>query len=107
MQQSLQTLQAHLPSLQHSFLQLLSLLSQQPPVKHEGAETAFADVRMQAYCDQMSAFIDGIEGRPNKAGIGPDGRAAVEACVAMLESSASKCWIFPGQRAAQLPTARR
>jgi len=73
------------------------VVSQQPPVNHEGADTAFADVRMQAYCDQMAAFIDGIDGRPNKAGTGEDGRSAVEACVAMLESSASKRWIFLGQ----------
>lgn len=83
------------------------VVSQQPPVKHEGADTAFADVRMQAYCDQLAAFIDGIEGRPNKAGTGEDGRAAVEACVAMLESSASKRWMFPGQGAPQSTAARR
>ena len=71
------------------------LVSQQPPVKHEGADTAFADVRMQAYCDQMSAFIAAIEGRPSQVGTGEDGRAAVETCAAMLKSSADKCWIFP------------
>ena len=73
------------------------LISQQPLVKHEGADTAFADVRMQAYCDQMQAFIDAIEGRPNQVGSGEDGRAAVEVCAAMMKSSADKCWIFPGK----------
>ena len=73
------------------------LVSQQPPVKHEGADTAFADVRMQAYCDQMSAFIAAIEGRTSEVGSAADGRAGVEACTAMLKSSADKCWIFPKQ----------
>jgi len=72
------------------------LVSQQPPVKHEGADTAFADVRMQAYCDQMQAFISLIEGRPSQVGTGEDGRAAVEAVVAMFKSSADKTWVFPG-----------
>ena len=71
------------------------VVSQQPPVKHEGADTAFADARMQAYCDQLTAFIDAIVGRPNHVGTGADGRAGVEACIAMLESSAGKRWIFP------------
>ena len=71
------------------------VVSQQPPVKHEGADTAFADVRMQAYCDQLAAFIDEIVGRPNNVGTGADGRAGVVACLAMLESSAGKRWVFP------------
>lgn len=79
------------------------VVSQQPPVKHEGADTAFAEVRMQAYCDQMAAFIDGIEGRPNRAGSGEDGRAAVEACVAMLLSSATRRWICPRDGGVILP----
>lgn len=74
------------------------LVSTQPPVKHEGADTAFADVRMQAYCDQLTAFIDAIEGRPSLVGTGSDGRAAVAACVAMLESSAGKCWVSPANK---------
>lgn len=71
-------------------------VSQQPPVKHEGADTAFADVRMQAYCDQMTAFIAAIEGRPSDVGTGADGLAGVAACLAMLESSAGRRWIYPG-----------
>ena len=73
------------------------LVSQQPPVKHEGADTAFADVRMQAYCDQMQAFISAIGGRPSQVGTGEDGRAAVAAVLAMLKSSADRCWISPGK----------
>ena len=73
------------------------VISTQPPVKHEGADTAFADVRMQAYCDQMASFIDVIEGRPGIVGTAEDGRKAVAACLAMLESSAQKRWIYPAQ----------
>jgi predicted dehydrogenase len=71
------------------------VVSQQPPVKHEGADTAFGDVRMQAYCDQLSAFIAAIHGQPSQVGSGADGLAGVEACLAMMESSAKKTWIFP------------
>ncbi len=69
------------------------VVSQQPPVKHEGADTAFADVRMQAYRDQMAAFIDLIHGRPSDIGSGEAGRSAVAACRAMLQSSAERRWI--------------
>lgn len=75
------------------------LVSQQPPVKHEGADTAFGDVRMQAYCDQMAAFIAATEGRASEVGSGPDGRAGVAAALAMLESSSSHRWIYPGAKA--------
>ena len=68
-------------------------VSQQPPVKHEAADAAFADVRMQAYCDQLTAFIASIEGRSSDVGSGADGRAGVAACMAMLESSATRSWI--------------
>jgi UDP-N-acetyl-2-amino-2-deoxyglucuronate dehydrogenase len=71
-------------------------VSQQPPVKHEGADTAFADVRMQAYCDQLTAFIAAIEGQPSDVGTGADGQAGVAACLAMLESSAGRRWVYPG-----------
>ncbi len=73
------------------------VVSQQPPVKHEGADTAFADVRMQAYRDQMAAFIDMIHGRPSRVGNGADGRAGVEACLAMMESSRQKGWVHLGR----------
>ncbi len=69
------------------------LVSQQPTVGNEDANTAYGDVRMKAYCDQMSGFIDMIEGRTSDTGNGADGRAGVEACVSMLESSKSKQWI--------------
>jgi predicted dehydrogenase len=69
------------------------VMSRQPPVNHEGANTAFADVRMQAYRDQMAAFIDLIEGRPSVVGSAADGRAAVAACAGMLDASAQRRWI--------------
>ena len=69
------------------------VVSAQPPVKHEGADTAFADVRLQAYRDQMVAFIDRIQGRPSEVGSGEAGRDAVAACCAMLQSSAERRWI--------------
>jgi len=71
------------------------VVSTQPPVKHEGADTAFADVRMQAYRDQMTAFIDLIEGRPTEVGTGADGRAAVSACRAILSASDERRWLQP------------
>jgi len=48
---------------------------------------------MQAYCDQISSFIDLIEGKPGSIGLGKDGMAAVQVCLAMLESSAERKWI--------------
>ena len=73
------------------------VISTQPAVKHEGADTAFADVRMQAYCDQMASFIDVIGGRPGLIGTGEDGRKAVAVCLAMLASSSARQWIQPGR----------
>lgn len=68
-------------------------ISQQPSVGHEGANSAFGDIRMQAYSDQIRAMIDLIEGKPSNIGISSDGRAAVEACVAIMESSSTRSWI--------------
>jgi predicted dehydrogenase len=68
-------------------------VSEQPSVGHEGASSAFGDIRMQAYRDQIASFIDLIEGKPSNIGIAEDGRAAVAACVAMLESSSNRSWI--------------
>lgn len=67
--------------------------SRQPPVKHDGVDTAFADVRMQAYTDQLAAFVAMIAGRPSGIGTGADGRAGVGACVAMLDSSVGRRWV--------------
>lgn len=70
------------------------VVSQQPLVGHEGADSAFGDVRMRAYCDQISSFIGCIAGQSGRIGNGADGRAGVEVCLAMLESSATKRWVF-------------
>jgi predicted dehydrogenase len=70
----------------------------QPPVGHGSADTAFGIARMQAYHDQMRAFIAAIRGQDASSGLprvgtGADGRAAVLACRAMLASSAERRWI--------------
>jgi predicted dehydrogenase len=52
---------------------------------------------MQAYCDQMSSFIDVIGGRPGLVGTGEDGRTAVAVCLAMLASSSARQWIQLGR----------
>ena len=63
---------------------------EQPRVGHDDSNAAFAMPRMQAYCDQMQAFIDEINGtNEGKAGNPVDGRAGVAAVLAMLESSAT------------------
>ncbi|MBL9214521.1 MAG: Gfo/Idh/MocA family oxidoreductase [Opitutaceae bacterium] len=70
------------------------VMSTQPTVGHEGANTAYGDVRMQAYCDQLASFIDRVEGKtPTVVGSGADGRAGVAACLAMLRSSAERRWV--------------
>jgi UDP-N-acetyl-2-amino-2-deoxyglucuronate dehydrogenase len=69
------------------------VISQQPSVGHEGANSAFGDIRMKAYSDQIASFIDLINGKPGNIGVGNDGKAGVQACLAMLESSATKNWI--------------
>ena len=69
------------------------VISQQPVVGHEGANTAFGDIRMQAYCDQISGFIDRIEGKASTVGSAEDGRAAIGAISAMLGASAGRRWV--------------
>lgn len=68
-------------------------VSQQPSVGHEGANSAFGDIRMQAYQDQIVAFIDLVEGRQSNIGKENDGRAAVEVCEAILKSSSQRSWV--------------
>ncbi len=69
------------------------IISTQPPIGYEGADTAFGDVRMQAYGDQIAALMDAIEGRSSDIGRWPDGQAGVAVCEAILKSSADRCWI--------------
>jgi len=69
--------------------------STQPPVGHTSANSAFGDVRMKAYVEQVQAFIDGVEGKPLRCGSGADGRAGIAVCQAMLTSSREHRWVQP------------
>jgi len=69
------------------------LVTKQPAVGWATPDTAFGDVRMKAYCNQMQSFIDGIHGKPMQAGSGRDGRAGVAVSLAMIESSRQRRWI--------------
>ena len=63
---------------------------EQPPVGFDQADAAYQTPRMGAYCDQMQAFVNSIQGNPGGEGTVADGRAGVAAVLAMLESSACK-----------------
>ena len=72
------------------------IASSQPFVVHNAsADTAFGDIRMQCYCDQMQAFIDGIRGKTLRCGTGVDGRRGVADCLAMFTSSREHRWVQP------------
>jgi UDP-N-acetyl-2-amino-2-deoxyglucuronate dehydrogenase len=60
---------------------------EQPPIGHDDSNSAFAMPRMQAYCDQMQAFVNSSQGTPGGEGTAIDGKAGVAAVLAMLESS--------------------
>jgi hypothetical protein len=62
---------------------------EQPPVGHTDADSAFSMNRMQAYCDQVQAFVNTIGGEPGGEGTPADGRAGVAAVLAMLAASES------------------
>jgi predicted dehydrogenase len=74
------------------------VVSTQPTVGYDDASTAFGDARMQAYRDQIAAFLDVIDGKPPAGGAPLDGRAGVEACLAMLASSREQRWIHLGNK---------
>ncbi len=64
------------------------LVSTQPAVPFADPEQAFTSLgRMQAYIDQINAFIDGIEGKPTRIATGADGRATIAVCEAVMSSS--------------------
>ncbi len=69
------------------------VVSTQPPVAYQEADSAFTGIRMDAYRDQVSAFVDAVQDRPSAGGTGADGRAGVEACLAMLRSSRERRFI--------------
>ena len=64
-------------------------VSTQSPVGHQSPKTIFNAVRMETYQKQLRAFADAVEGKSSEIGTGIDGRAGIEACLAMLESSKS------------------
>ena len=72
------------------------LVATQPKVGWESAETAFGDVRMKAYRNQMQSFIDGMHGKTMEAGSGEDGRAGLAACLSMLTSTRDRCLVELG-----------
>ncbi len=63
------------------------LISNQPPVMADDPESAYKVGRMQAFYNQMQAFIDRIHGKPSEVATGEDGRAGLAACLAMLTST--------------------
>lgn len=72
------------------------VMSNQPFVIHNAAaDTAFGDIRMQCYRDQMKSFIDGIRGLPMQCGSGLDGRIGVADCMALFTSSKEHRWVQP------------
>ena len=67
--------------------------ARQPVVGYDSTDSAFGDVRMRAYCDQIAAFIDAIHGGPGGLGTAVDGRADVATCLALFASSRERRWI--------------
>jgi predicted dehydrogenase len=63
---------------------------EQPAVPVSDPDLAFvADARMQAYADQLQAFVDKVQGRSTLCGTAEDGRQAVVTIEAMLRASAT------------------
>jgi predicted dehydrogenase len=60
------------------------------PTVGQQSSTLLGEARMGAFCDQIRAFVDAIEGKPSGIGTGEDGRIAVKMCLAMLEASRSQ-----------------
>jgi predicted dehydrogenase len=58
------------------------IVYEMPEIRHTEADSAFQFPRMQAYCDQMQAFVDSIHGMPGGEGSAKDGRAAVAGVLA-------------------------
>jgi predicted dehydrogenase len=60
---------------------------QQPPIGHDSAAQVYRRPRLQAYIDELANFFEAIQGRAELFTTGSDGRAGVEAALAMLASS--------------------
>jgi predicted dehydrogenase len=65
----------------------METIYEQPSVGHDDSGAAFAMNRMQAYCDQIEAFVGSIAGNRGGEGTAADGRAGVAGVLAMLESA--------------------
>jgi UDP-N-acetyl-2-amino-2-deoxyglucuronate dehydrogenase len=64
------------------------LVSTQPAVPFADPEQAFVSLgRMQAFIDQIKAFIAGIHGQETRLASGADGRATIAVCEAVMASS--------------------
>ena len=62
----------------------------QPTVDFDDPQAAFGSTnRMQAYCDQMAAFVESVRGHPGGEGTAKDGLKGVEVVIAMLDSAAT------------------
>ena len=60
---------------------------EQPPIGHEDVGSVYRRPRLQAYIDETANFIAAVQGKAELHATGDDGRAGVEATLAMLESS--------------------
>lgn len=65
----------------------LVVVSTQETVGHQQSSTLLGPGRLQAYIDQIENFLLATQGLPTLVADGNDGRAAVSACLAMLQSS--------------------
>ena len=74
----------------------MSAVYEQPVVGHDDSTSAFALSRMQAYCDQIQAFVNTINGTNGGEGTARDGVAGVAAVTAMLEASDTNRVVLPG-----------
>ena len=63
------------------------LISTQPPVMADDPESAFKIGRMQAFNNQIQAFVDRINGKLSEVATGHDGRTGLAICLSMMTSS--------------------
>ncbi len=62
-------------------------VSTQPSAEFVAADVPINPVRIEAYKSQIQSWVDAMGGRSSDLGSGIDGRAGVEACMAILEAS--------------------
>ncbi|GAB4138980.1 MAG: hypothetical protein Tsb009_07580 [Planctomycetaceae bacterium] len=66
---------------------------EQPPVHHDESDAAYGISRMQAYCDQMQAFLNSIGGNSGGEGTAQDGAAGVAGVLAMLDAARNQAMV--------------